>query len=190
MRLLIGHPDAMPAIRVPVWQNGTPQSMQRAPCLRSVTGSEWSWNSSQSWMRSAGGRASGSSRGNSMNPVGLPISQEPHIARSNLIRIDPKGFQFLRQPDGFFLSGQQQVPLGVPPPHPGNIVIGKFALPDPQFDSQRKKSVSSVRVGSHSFEMVFDEVVHLNRWLFGQENSIIGRAYAPFIHPALAPHGR
>ena len=33
MRLLIGQPDAMPSSSVPVWQNGTPQSMQRAPCL-------------------------------------------------------------------------------------------------------------------------------------------------------------
>ena len=29
----------MPSISVPVWQNGTPQSMQRAPCWRSVSSS-------------------------------------------------------------------------------------------------------------------------------------------------------
>src|SRR6185503_18872314 len=30
MRLLMGQPEAMPLISVPVWQNGMPQSMQRA----------------------------------------------------------------------------------------------------------------------------------------------------------------
>jgi hypothetical protein len=33
--LLIGQPLAMPLISLPVWQNGTPQSMQRAPWVRS-----------------------------------------------------------------------------------------------------------------------------------------------------------
>ena len=38
-----------PSISVPVWQNGTPQSMQRAPCSlqRRLVG-RWSWNSCQS----------------------------------------------------------------------------------------------------------------------------------------------
>jgi hypothetical protein len=34
MRLLIGQPLAMPLTSLPVWQNGTPQSMQRAPWVR------------------------------------------------------------------------------------------------------------------------------------------------------------
>ncbi len=41
IRLLIGQPDAMPLISLPVWQNGTPQSMQRAPCVRSFFSSMW-----------------------------------------------------------------------------------------------------------------------------------------------------
>jgi hypothetical protein len=32
MRLLIGQPLAIPLISLPEWQNGMPQSMQRAPC--------------------------------------------------------------------------------------------------------------------------------------------------------------
>src|SRR6516165_7160491 len=64
----------MPSRSVPVWQNGTPQSMQRAPCFCSVSSSLCSWNSSQSRVRTSGGRASGSSRGYSKNPVGLPIT--------------------------------------------------------------------------------------------------------------------
>ena len=59
----MGQPAAMPSRRAPVWQKGTPQSMQRAPWLRSIASSAWSWNSSQSRTRSAGGRSSGNSRG-------------------------------------------------------------------------------------------------------------------------------
>jgi hypothetical protein len=39
MRLLIGQPLAMPLMTVPVWQNGMPQSMQRAPWVRSLSSS-------------------------------------------------------------------------------------------------------------------------------------------------------
>src|SRR5512135_406526 len=63
----------MPLISLPVWQNGTPQSMQRAPWLRSRFSSRCGWNSSQSPMRSMGARSTGSSRRYSMNPVGFPI---------------------------------------------------------------------------------------------------------------------
>lgn len=70
----MGHPEAAPPIIRPVWQNGTPQSMQRAPCSRSASSGECRWNSCQSEMRSAGGRTTGSVRVYSMNPVGLPIS--------------------------------------------------------------------------------------------------------------------
>jgi hypothetical protein len=41
IRLLIGQPEAMPLMSVPVWQNGTPQSMQRAAWLRSRFSSMW-----------------------------------------------------------------------------------------------------------------------------------------------------
>ena len=34
MRLFTGQPEAIPEISLPVWQNGTPQSMQRAAWLR------------------------------------------------------------------------------------------------------------------------------------------------------------
>src|SRR5262245_63226949 len=73
MRLFTGQPEAMPLISLPVWQNGTPQSMQRAPCWRRRFSSMWWWNSFQSRTRSAGERSTGSSRRYSMNPVGFPI---------------------------------------------------------------------------------------------------------------------
>ncbi len=41
MRLFTGQPEAMPEISLPVWQNGTPQSMQRAPCWRRRFSSMW-----------------------------------------------------------------------------------------------------------------------------------------------------
>ena len=46
----------------PVWQNGMPQSMQRAPWSRSLSSVKCSWNSFQSLIRSKGERSSGSSR--------------------------------------------------------------------------------------------------------------------------------
>src|SRR5512137_2954669 len=73
MRLWMGQPEAMPLSRVPVWQKGTPQSMQRAACSRSLPCSRWRWNSFQSRMRSRAKRYWGSSRRYSMKPVGLPI---------------------------------------------------------------------------------------------------------------------
>ena len=73
IRLFTGQPEAMPEISLPVWQNGTPQSMQRAPCWRRRFSSMWWWNSFQSRTRSTGVRSTGSSRRYSMNPVGFPI---------------------------------------------------------------------------------------------------------------------
>ena len=58
----MGQPVASPAIISPVWQNGVPQSMQRAPWSRSFLDGNSSWNSPQSWMRSSGVRSGGSSR--------------------------------------------------------------------------------------------------------------------------------
>src|SRR5262245_5399225 len=75
----------MPSMTAPVWQNGTPQSMHRAPCWRSNLSSAWPWNSLHTRLRSIGESAMGSSRGNSMNPVGLPISLPSHA--SQVVRI-------------------------------------------------------------------------------------------------------
>src|ERR1051326_3566125 len=73
IKLFTGQPDAIPLISVPVWQNGMPQSMQRAPCVRSFSSAKCSWNSFQSLVRSFGERSCGSSRAYSMKPVGFPI---------------------------------------------------------------------------------------------------------------------
>ncbi len=62
MKLFTGHPEAMPPISLPVWQKGTPQSMQRAPCSRSVCSEQEVCISSQSRMRSSGGRSCTGSR--------------------------------------------------------------------------------------------------------------------------------
>ena len=73
MRLFTGQPEAIPAMSLPVWQNGMPQSMQRAPCARRVSSAYGGCVSLQSLMRSSGGRSCFGSRGYSMNPVGLPM---------------------------------------------------------------------------------------------------------------------
>src|SRR5579863_3527762 len=75
MRLLMGHPEAPPGSSVPVWQNGTPQSMQRAPCSCSFFSERWSWNSFQSRTRSLGLRSGGNCRSYSMKPVSLPMKK-------------------------------------------------------------------------------------------------------------------
>src|SRR5262245_39440157 len=67
----MGQPEAIPARSVPVWQKGTPQSMQRAPCLRRPSSGRWWWNSFQSLVRSKGAASAGSSRGTSMKPLDL-----------------------------------------------------------------------------------------------------------------------
>src|SRR4051812_30103841 len=41
----------------PLWQNGTPHSMQRAPCSASSRSPRWSTNSLKSPMRSCGSRS-------------------------------------------------------------------------------------------------------------------------------------
>src|SRR5262249_26130715 len=82
----MGQPEAIPSSSVPVWQNGTPQSMQRAPCSWSLASAVCSWNSCQSWTRSTGCRTSGNSRGNSRNPVGLPITRSRRESRQQLTR--------------------------------------------------------------------------------------------------------
>src|SRR5258708_7471671 len=61
----------------PVWQNGTPQSMHRAPCSRKDVSGMCSWNSCQSNTRSGAGRVTATVRVYSMKPVVLPISSLP-----------------------------------------------------------------------------------------------------------------
>src|SRR5262249_52557779 len=68
----------------PLWQNGTPQSMQRAPCARSLSSGILRSYSRQSCRRSLTERRSGVSRSISMNPVILPIaSPVPCSGRSS-----------------------------------------------------------------------------------------------------------
>src|SRR5687767_512465 len=57
----------------PWWQNGMPQSMQRAPCSRTSASGAGRYTSFQSRMRSAMGRAGTLARLISMNPATLPI---------------------------------------------------------------------------------------------------------------------
>src|SRR4029077_12620290 len=57
----------------PVWQNGTPQSMQRAPWVRTFSSAKSRYTSDQSLIRSRTGRRSGVSRPNSTKPVTLPM---------------------------------------------------------------------------------------------------------------------
>src|SRR5712671_6566463 len=66
MRLSIGQPESL-------WQNGTPQSMQRAPCVRSSTSAGGVKISRKSCTRSNGSRYGTAWRSNSLKPVGLPI---------------------------------------------------------------------------------------------------------------------
>src|ERR1700722_12580936 len=58
----------------PSLQNGMPQSMQRAAWTVRWSGGNGSYTSFQSRSRTGTGRRDGSSRPNSINPVGLPMS--------------------------------------------------------------------------------------------------------------------
>src|SRR5262249_29110580 len=58
---------------LPVWQNGIPQSIHRAPCVLRSSSEWWPWNSFQSRTRSIHCRATGSPLEYSMNPVALPM---------------------------------------------------------------------------------------------------------------------
>src|SRR5829696_10597661 len=57
----------------PEWQNGTPHSMQRAPCSRSSGTVRPSWNSLKSWTRSPIGRLRPSTRLILRNPPSSPM---------------------------------------------------------------------------------------------------------------------
>src|SRR5262249_5954815 len=104
IRLLIGQPAAMPSMTAPVRQNGTPQSSQGARYGRVSFSSSCPVTAVHRWVRPVGVSASGSSRGNAMNPVGLPMSLAPHASQVVRIRLE-------RRHDGF-LVGQ---PLGAEP---------------------------------------------------------------------------
>src|SRR6478672_13663362 len=67
MRLSMGQPLLL-------WQNGTPQSMQRAPCRRRCSSGGWVKISPKSWMRRSASRYGTARRGNSLKPVGLPMA--------------------------------------------------------------------------------------------------------------------
>src|SRR5208282_3661050 len=69
----------------PLWQKGIPQSMQRAPCARSLSSGILRSNSRQSFRRSLTGRREGVSRLISMKPVILPIEAVISRVRSILI---------------------------------------------------------------------------------------------------------
>src|SRR5690606_9342690 len=70
IRLSIGHPFAD-------WQNGTPQSMQRAPCTLRCSSFGGVKISAKSRLRSAASRYGTALRGYSMNPVCLPTRGPP-----------------------------------------------------------------------------------------------------------------
>src|SRR5436305_1801089 len=140
----------MPSSRVPVWQNGTPQSMQRAPCLRSSMSSACSWNSDQWRTRSAGACTSGSSRGNSRNPVGLPIvatsQQRLRCPASERLRVDAQFAELGGEALGPLRPGQQQGAPAVPPAQPGCLEPAEWAAPDAEFDVEPGEGESPVLV--------------------------------------------
>src|SRR4051794_3840804 len=60
----------------PEWQNGTPQSMQRAPWSRSPSSASGSWYSAKSCTRSSIGRLLGLTRWSFRKPPSSPIERE------------------------------------------------------------------------------------------------------------------
>ena len=66
----------------PLWQNGTPHSMQRAPCARSVASGSGTTNSRWSCTRSAGGRSDVSARAILRNAPSAPITPPPPRSRA------------------------------------------------------------------------------------------------------------
>src|SRR5215475_2555411 len=68
MMLLIGHP---------VWQNGIPQSMQRAPCIEASSSVSVEMNSRELRTRSVIGSVVSATRLSSMKPVIFPITLAP-----------------------------------------------------------------------------------------------------------------
>src|SRR4051812_26703357 len=60
----------------PEWQNGMPQSMQRAPCSWMASPACGSWYSKKSFKRSGIGRLRGSTRWITRKPPSLPMARE------------------------------------------------------------------------------------------------------------------
>src|SRR5690606_6480583 len=80
------------------WQNGTPQSMQRAPCSLRCSSAGDVKISSKSRLRSAGSLYGTALRGYSMNPVCLPTRGPPSASERHEGRglvVVNRGFHFL-----------------------------------------------------------------------------------------------
>src|SRR3954454_19944077 len=60
----------------PLWQNGTPHSMQRAPCSASSVSARWSTNSLKSLTRSSGARSGTPTRWTFRKAPNLPIERD------------------------------------------------------------------------------------------------------------------
>src|SRR4051812_32311178 len=65
----------------PLWQNGTPHSMQRAPCSASSRSGRWSRNSLKSPTRSFGSRSGTPTRWTLRNAPSLPTVDHEPLAR-------------------------------------------------------------------------------------------------------------
>ena len=73
IRLFRGHPDVMPHIFKPAWQNGTPQSIHLAACFLCSSRLSGVWNSLKFLILSLGASSALVFLSYSKNPVGFPI---------------------------------------------------------------------------------------------------------------------
>src|SRR3954470_8082673 len=71
----------------PLWQNGTPHSMQRAPCSESSMSGRWSTNSLKSPMRSCGSRSGTPTRWTFRNAPSSPMVDHEPLARGRHRRL-------------------------------------------------------------------------------------------------------
>src|SRR4051795_5627799 len=63
----------------PLWQNGTPHSMQRAPCSESSVSGRWRTNSLKSPTRSCGSRSGTPTRWTFINAPSPPTQRAPVV---------------------------------------------------------------------------------------------------------------
>src|SRR4051812_17630686 len=68
----------------PLWQNGTPHSMQRAPCSASSVSGRWSTNSLKSPTRSFGSRSGTPTRWTFRNAPSSPIERDALLGQEAL----------------------------------------------------------------------------------------------------------
>src|SRR3954470_21765205 len=68
----------------PLWQNGTPHSMQRAPCSASSVSGRWSTNSRKSPTRSVGSRSGTPTRWTFRKAPSSPIERHPLLGEEAL----------------------------------------------------------------------------------------------------------